>query len=81
MIELSNANLSTYWETTPTTMWSDLRVDAGLGFACTIKKWGPFDKAKPLTLRFDMPFFLNRPPYANPQYANFRYVVGINRTF
>lgn len=81
MIELSNANLSTYWETTPTTMWSDLRVDAGLGLAFTIKKWGPFDKAKPLTLRFDMPFFLNRPPYANPQYANFRYVVGINRTF
>jgi len=39
------------------------------------------EKAKPLTLRFDLPVFINRPPYANPQYATFRYVVGINRTF
>lgn len=80
-IELSNASLTQYWNTVPTTLWSDIRVDAGLGFALTVKKWGWFDKAKPLTLRFDMPMVLNRPPYANPQYANFRYVVGVNRSF
>jgi aminopeptidase N len=80
-IELSSASLAQYWITAPTTMWSDIRVDAGVGFALTIKKWGWFDKAKPLTLRFDMPIFLNRPPAANPEYVAFRYQVGINRTF
>jgi hypothetical protein len=74
-------NISTYWNTTPTTMMSDVRVDAGLGTSFTIRKWGVFEKAKPLTIRFDMPLFLNRPPYANPQYFNFRYVVGISRCF
>lgn len=82
IIELSSVpNLNEYWNAQPTTMWSDLRVDAGAGLAFTIKKWWFFDKAKPLTLRFDMPCFINRPPFANPQYAAFRYVVGVNRTF
>jgi len=80
-IELSNANVLNLPNIAPTTMWSNLRVDAGLGLALTIKKWGVFEKANPLTLRFDMPFFINRPPSANPQYWAFRYVVGINRTF
>lgn len=80
-IELSNATLAQYWKTTPTTMWSDIRIDAGVGFALTVKKFGPLDKARPLTVRFDMPWLLNRPPYANPDYLKFRYVVGINRTF
>lgn len=82
VIELSNINsLTQYYDATPTDMWSDFRMDAGLGCAFTIKRWGRFEKAKPLTIRFDMPLFLNRPPYANPQYFNFRYVVGINRAF
>ncbi len=81
-IELSRVNdMNEYYNTTPTETWSDLRVDAGIGCAFTIKNWGVFEKARPLTLRFDVPLFINRPPYANPQYANFRYVVGINRTF
>ncbi len=81
MIELNAVSLAKYWEITPTTELSDLRVDAGVGFAFTLKNWGPFEKAKPLTIRFDMPWFINRPPYANPQYTNFRWVMGINRTF
>nr|HQE13425.1 hypothetical protein [Flavipsychrobacter sp.] len=70
-----------YYASTPTTTVSDFRMDAGLGFAATIKKWGVFEKAKPLTIRFDMPFFINRPPYASPDYLGFRYVIGINRAF
>lgn len=82
MIELSSANTAAdYWNITPTTMWSDVRMDAGIGTAVTIKKWWKFTKAKPLTLRFDVPAFLNRPPSANPEYFKFRYVVGINRSF
>lgn len=82
LIELSNiAGTATFYNTMPTNKWSDLRVDAGVGVALTVKSWGVFEKAKPLTLRFDVPLFINRPPYANPQYATFRYVVGVNRTF
>ncbi|RYD87883.1 MAG: hypothetical protein EOP50_20030, partial [Sphingobacteriales bacterium] len=61
MIELNTTNGIT--ALTPAERASDLRVDAGLGVAFTIKKWWVFDKAKLLTLRFDMPVFLNRPPY------------------
>lgn len=80
MIELSRTtNLTSYWDATPTTMWSAVRVDAGLGAAFTVKKWWKFSKAKPLTLRIDVPAFLNRPPNANPDYFGLRYVVGVNR--
>lgn len=82
IIELSRvANLSSYWDIAPTTMWSDVRIDAGIGTAVTIKKWWRFSKARPLTLRFDIPAFLNRPPNANPEYFGFRYVIGVNRAF
>jgi aminopeptidase N len=80
-IEMSNANLAQYWDIQPTTTWSAIRADAGLGLAFTVKNWGVFEKAKPLTLRFDMPFVINRPPFANPDYAAFRWVVGVNRSF
>lgn len=74
-------SISAYWDAQPTNMLSDIRLDAGVGVAFTIRKWGVFDKAKPLTLRFDMPLFLNRPPFANPQFFNFRYLIGISRSF
>jgi aminopeptidase N len=61
--------------------FTDLRADAGLGAALTIKKWGPLDLVKPLTIRFDMPFFLNRPPSTDADFFQFRWVVGINRCF
>ncbi|MES2703244.1 MAG: M1 family metallopeptidase [Bacteroidota bacterium] len=81
IMELSNYAPFNVALIAPTTTWSTIHVDAGLGMAFTIKSWGVFEKAKPLTLRIDFPLFLNRPPYNNPQYATFRYVVGINRTF
>ncbi|HNT80074.1 MAG TPA: M1 family metallopeptidase [Bacteroidia bacterium] len=60
---------------------SAFRMDAGAGIAMTIKHFGPLDKAKPLTIRFDVPVFLNRAPAADEDYFGFRYVVGINRAF
>ncbi len=70
-----------YYATTPANKVSDFRMDAGIGAAFTIKKWGPFDKAKPLTLRFDMPLILNRAPYGAPQYLGARWLFGISRAF
>jgi hypothetical protein len=82
LMELSNFSLPDFTVTTPSSyQWSSVRVDAGVGLAFTIKKWGVFEKAKPLTIRIDLPMFLNRPPYSNDQYATVRYVIGINRAF
>ncbi len=60
--------------------FSKFRMDAGLGMAMTIKKWGVFDKAQPLTIRFDVPFFLSAPPFGQ-EYLDFRWVIGVNRAF
>jgi Peptidase family M1 domain len=82
VMELSNFSLPNYSFISPNAaLWSTVHVDAGVGFAFTIKNWGVFEKARPLTIRIDLPCFLNRPPYSNNQYATLRYVVGINRAF
>ena len=60
---------------------SDLRASAGAGIALTIKKWGNYTKLKPLTLRFDVPIFLNRPPAIDANYFNYRWIIGVNRAF
>jgi hypothetical protein len=62
---------------------SKLRADAGIGAAFTIKNWGKFEKAEPLTLRVDCPILLTSVP-AGYLYNNIslrRFVVGINRCF
>ena len=61
--------------------FADFRMDAGVGTALIIKKWGGLQMAKPLTIRFDMPLFLNHTPAVDPEHFKFRWVVGINRTF
>jgi hypothetical protein len=60
--------------------FAPVRVDAGIGTAFTIKRWWVLEQVKPLTLRFDMPLFLNHPPAAQ-NYFQFRWVVGISRAF
>lgn len=57
------------------------RADAGIGMALTIKSWGGLQKVKPLTLRFDVPFWVNRTPAVSPDFLQFRWIVGINRAF
>lgn len=57
---------------------SKFRMDAGVGTALTVK-FAPYD-IKALTIRFDMPLFLNSPP-AEEEYFKFRYVVSVNRAF
>ena len=60
---------------------SDFRADAGVGAALTIKRFPPLQTVKPLTIRFDVPLFLNSTPYTNSNYVQMRFVVGINRAF
>ncbi|MDD3877393.1 MAG: M1 family metallopeptidase [Bacteroidales bacterium] len=60
---------------------SQLRMSAGLGLAMTIKKFGPFTKLKPITIRCDMPLFLNRPPAIDNDFINLRWIIGVKRAF
>jgi aminopeptidase N len=61
--------------------FSQVRVDAGVGAAITIKKWWVLQNIKPLTIRFDVPFFVSCTPYSDPAHFKFRWVIGISRTF
>lgn len=58
-----------------------LHADAGLGATLTIKKFGVLQTVDPLTIRFDMPFLLNKLPATDKNYIQYRFVIGINRAF
>jgi len=60
---------------------SALRMDAGIGSAFTWKWFGPLETVKPVTLRVDLPLFLNKTPFEDGEYFRMRYVIGINRAF
>jgi hypothetical protein len=62
-------------------LFTDLRADAGLGVAMTIKRFGPLQTVSPLVIRFDMPFFINRIPFGQQDYFAFRWVLAVNRAF
>jgi len=61
--------------------FTGFRADAGVGTALTIKRFGPLSNINPLTVRFDMPLFLNRIPAVESNYLAFRWVLGVNRCF
>ncbi|MEX2595511.1 MAG: M1 family metallopeptidase [Salibacteraceae bacterium] len=61
-------------------VWSNIRADAGIGTALEIKRWGKLSDFKPVTIRFDMPLFLNRPP-AGEEFVAFRWLIGLQRSF
>lgn len=60
--------------------FSQLRADAGLGAALTIKRFGNLYNIKPLTIRFDMPLYLSHAP-AGEDNLKFRWLIGINKAF
>ncbi len=60
---------------------SNVMADAGIGTTVSIVRWGKLVNLKPLSLRIDMPFFISRLPFAEKDYFQFRWMVGINRAF
>lgn len=60
---------------------SDVMFDAGVGTTVSIVRWGPLYNIKPLTIRFDMPLFINRLPYAEKDYFQFRWMIGVSKAF
>ena len=69
----------TYNTTSNQQLLGDFKINAGVGTAVTYK-FGPLN-VKPLTIRFDIPLFLNSTPSISPDYVQYRYVIGINRAF
>lgn len=56
------------------------RMDAGAGTVLTIKRFGPLETIKPLSIRFDVPFYLSHAPFLEDN-IKFRFVVGVMRSF
>lgn len=59
---------------------SNVMADFGVGTTLTIKRFWFLYNVKPLTIRFDMPFFVSNSPFEDDQFK-FRWVLGINRAF
>jgi aminopeptidase N len=59
--------------------FGNLRADAGIGATITLFK--RIDNISPLTLRIDLPWFMNRPPFGEDYFSTKRFVFGLNRTF
>lgn len=77
----ADAGIINYNLSTENLLFVEPRVDAGIGTALTIKRWGPLQTVKPLTIRFDVPLFLNRIPYIEMDYVAFRWVIAVSRAF
>lgn len=60
---------------------SDIMASAGNGIAMTIKRWGNLTEIKPITIRFDVPWYLSNAPFVDGQNIRMRWVVGLNRSF
>lgn len=60
---------------------SDIMYDAGVGATFSIVRWGPLVNVAPFTIRFDMPLFISRLPYAEKDHLQFRWMVGVSRAF
>lgn len=76
-----DAGVITYINSNSKQEFSQVRFDAGVGAALTLKKFGPLQNIKPLTLRFDVPFFISHAPYVDQNHFKFRWVVAISRAF
>lgn len=71
-----------FFKTNSKAYFTNVLADAGVGTSLTIKKFWVFQSVKPLTIRFDMPLFLNTPAIDEQnQNWKFRWVLGINRAF
>lgn len=66
--------------TTGDISWADARADAGIGAKIDVFQWWNFTDLKPVSIRFDVPFWLNSPP-PTQEYFEFRWLIGLSKTF
>ena len=60
--------------------WADARADAGIGAKIDVFQWWNYTDLKPISIRFDVPFWLNSPP-PTQEYFEFRWLIGLSKTF
>ncbi|MES2838424.1 MAG: M1 family metallopeptidase [Bacteroidota bacterium] len=77
----ADAGLIDYKTSIGKTKMGYLRADAGLGTTFTIKKWFALQTVEPLTIRFDMPLFLNSIPASETSYFKFRWILSVSKSF
>jgi len=80
-ISRGTLNVNNIPQLNPVNQWSKIRMDAGIGAALTIKKFGALEKVNPFTIRFDMPFFISSTPYDQQNQFDFRWLLGVSRAF
>lgn len=77
---------NTNGKTTLTSVYSGLMADAGFGTSLTIRNWGQLTKskalnaAKPITLKFDFPLWLNA-VQPGDKYMQLRFRISIDQAF
>jgi len=57
------------------------RLDGGAGALLIIKKFGPLRGINPLVLRADFPVYVSDAPFGDKNNLQFRWIVGIGRSF
>ncbi len=77
----ADAGMIVYDNSAGEKQFSKLRADAGVGAAFTWKKFGVLQGIKPLTIRFDVPFYVSHAPFEEGKNVKFRFMVGVNRAF
>lgn len=58
-----------------------IRIDEGIGYLFTIKRFFKFEEIKQFTIRVDFPMFVSSLPYEEKYYYNFRWMIGIGKSF
>lgn len=58
-----------------------VRSDAGIGYLLNVKKYWLFQTMKPTVIRVDFPFWLSRIPAVENNHWDFRWLIGLKRTF
>jgi aminopeptidase N len=57
------------------------RADAGAGVLLVIKRFWYLDEVDDLTIRFDMPLWLNRPPFEESEFVKMRWLLTVRQSF
>lgn len=60
--------------------FKNIFIDAGIGASITVSQWWRFEKISPLTVRLDMPLFLNVKPYGDKKHFMFRWLLGLEKS-
>ncbi len=77
----ADAGMMLYKDVSNAQQISAPRADVGIGFLLTIKRFWYLDDVDPVTIRFDLPYWLNRPPFEEHEYVKMRWLFSVKQSF